>query len=367
MNGPHPSDPSSRPADPAAPAAGWQPSCPLPTSRYPRVLLGHGGGGRLMQELLDETVLPRLGLLRTDGLHDGALLAPGGPQLAFTTDAFVVDPLFFPGGDIGSLSVHGTVNDLAMCGARPLALSAALVLEEGLPMDVLERVLDSMHAAARACGTQVVTGDTKVVERRTGEGLWITTTGVGRVAAGASLAPWRLRPGDVLLVSGDIGRHGVAVMSRREGLAFETEVLSDSAAVTEPALALLAAGLDVRCMRDPSRGGLAAVLDELARSSGRDLAVREADVPVSREVSAACELLGLDPLMVPCEGRFLAVVPADDADAALRILERFDGCARAARIGVVGDTTGRTVQLENALGVRRGLILPSGEQLPRIC
>ncbi|MDD3650905.1 hydrogenase expression/formation protein HypE [Immundisolibacter sp.] len=341
----------------------FDPACPLPFTDYPAVLLAHGAGGRLMHQLLEQLVLPALGGPAA-AQHDAAVLAPADGRPALTTDSYVVRPLFFPGGDIGTLAVYGTVNDLAMAGARPRALSLALIIEEGLPMDSLWRVLCSVRAAADAVGVPVVTGDTKVVERGRGDGLYITSTGLGTVPPGVDLRPARIADGDAVLLSGDIGRHGIAVLAQREGLAFETALLSDCAPLHQVIAALLAAGIDLHCARDLTRGGLAAAVVELAMQSGRGVRLEEAAIAVSAPVAAACELLGFEPLHVACEGRLVTYVPAAQADAALAILRAAPGGEQAACIGRVG---GRGVVLRGPFGVERPLDLPAGELLPRIC
>jgi hydrogenase expression/formation protein HypE len=342
-------------------------SCPLPISRYENILLAHGGGGRLMHRLLEEIFLPAFDNPALAARHDGAQLNLGGEQLAFTTDAYVVRPLFFPGGDIGTLAINGTLNDLAMCGARPVALSAAFILEEGLPVDTLRRVVQSMRQAAAAAGVPLVTGDTKVVDRGRADGLYITTTGLGRIPAGVRIGPDRIQPGDHLLINGDVGRHGVAIMAVREGLGFETSITSDCAPLVNPVFRLIENGVHVRCLRDLTRGGLASALVELAETTGLDLLVDESAVPVSEEVQGACEILGLDPLHVANEGRFLAVVAPGDSDRALELLREAAPDLPAARIGEVrGPGQGR-VTLRSRIGAPRILDMFSGEQLPRIC
>ncbi len=340
-------------------------ACPAPL-RHATVQLAHGGGGRLMKELIEGVFLPALG---TDpqGLHDSALLDADGARLAFTTDGFVVHPRQFPGGDLGELAVYGTVNDLAMAGARPLALSAAFILEEGLPLDELAGLVRSLRAAADRCGVRVVTGDTKVVDRGKGDGIFITTTGVGLVPAGVDVHPRRVRPGDAVLVTGDLGRHGIAVMSVREGLAFQTPIASDCGPVHHLAAALLDAGLDVHCLRDPTRGGLASVLNEIAAAAGVAIEAREDAVPVDEAVAAACEILGLDPLYVACEGRMVAFLPEAEADRALALLRAHPEGRGAARVGRVVEGPAGRVTLRTSLGTARLLDLLSGEQLPRIC
>ncbi|WP_119419749.1 hydrogenase expression/formation protein HypE [Desertibaculum subflavum] len=344
----------------------FAPACPLPSESGDTIQLAHGGGGRMMTRLLDEVIRPAFGDAELDRRHDGALLALDGPT-AFTTDSYVVQPLFFPGGDIGSLAVNGTVNDLAMCGARPICLSVGLILEEGLPLATLRRILASMRSAADACRLRLVTGDTKVVDRGKGDGVFINTAGIGRVVARAPIGPQSVHPGDAIILSGDIGRHGIAVMAAREGLGFETPIESDCAPLVEPALALVEGGIPVHCLRDLTRGGLASAMVEIAESSGLAIELDEKKIPVRADIAAACELLGLDPLHVANEGRFAAFVPADDAGLALSLLRRHPVTQEAAVIGQVkADNAGR-VSCSGPLGVARAVDMLSGEQLPRIC
>lgn len=320
-----------------------------------------------MHELLANLFLPAFHNETLAVGHDAATLATAGARVAFTTDSYVVKPLFFPGGDIGSLAVHGTVNDLAMSGSRPRWLSAGFILEEGLPMATLWQVVQSMQAAARRCGVEIVTGDTKVVDRGRGDGLFINTAGIGLVEHALDIRPAAIRPGDQILVSGDLARHGMAIMTVREGLQFESAITSDSGPVHEAVQALLAAGVEVHCLRDLTRGGLASTLNELASAARVRLAVEETAIPVREDVHAACEILGLDPLHVACEGRFLAVVAAADVDRALTALR---GCPAAPQPALIGEVTAADaplVVLRSRIGAQRILDLPSGEQLPRIC
>jgi hydrogenase expression/formation protein HypE len=341
-------------------------SCPLPTGDGETVLMAHGGGGRAMARLLDTVIRPAFDDAELDRRHDGAVVEVGGPA-AFTTDSYVVRPLFFPGGDIGTLAVYGTVNDLAMCGARPLYLSVGLILEEGLPLDTLRRAVASMRDAARAAGVRLVTGDTKVVDRGKADGLFVNTAGIGRVVAPTSVGPAAVRPGDAVILSGDIGRHGMAVMAARESLGFETVIESDCAPVAAPVLTLLEAGVAVRCLRDLTRGGLASAAVEIAETAGLALAFDEAAVPVRDDVAAACELLGLDPLHVANEGRFLTIVDPADVDRAVAILRDHPVSAGAVAIGEVRDGPAGRVTCRGPLGVDRVVDMLSGEQLPRIC
>jgi hydrogenase expression/formation protein HypE len=342
-------------------------SCPLPITNQDHVTLAHGGGGRMMHTLLDRVILPVFGQQPLPSRHDGAVLEPGRGRIAFTTDSYIVHPLFFPGGDIGTLAVTGTVNDLAMCGARPLALSAGFILEEGLPVETLERVVRSMARTAEAAGVAIVTGDTKVVDRGKGDGVFVNTAGIGLVAHDRVIAPSSVRPGDAVILSGDVGRHGVAIMAVREGLRFENTIESDCATLHAPVLALLAAGIEVHCLRDLTRGGLATSLIEIAEASRLHVLVEETGIAVAENVNGACEILGLDPLYLANEGRFVAFVPAAEADRALAILRAHAVSARATCIGAVGESPAGLVTLHSRIGTRRILDMQSGEQLPRIC
>jgi hydrogenase expression/formation protein HypE len=330
-------------------------------------MLAHGGGGRLMHDLLEHYVLPAFHNPQLATRHDGALLAVGETRLAFTTDSYVVQPLIFPGGDIGSLAVNGTVNDLAMCGARPLYLSAGLILEEGLPLEILEKIVGSMRRCAEAAGVQVVTGDTKVVDKGKGDGIFINTAGVGVVEHPQTISPATVCAGDAILLSGDIGRHGIAVMATRAGLEFESDIQSDCAPLAAPVLALLQAGIAVHCLRDLTRGGLATSLVEIAEAAGVHLAVDEERIAVRQDVRGACEILGFDPLYLANEGRFIAFLPEPQAGRALEIMRQHEVSAAAARIGHVAQTPRGTVVLKTGLGTERVLDMLSGEQLPRIC
>ena len=343
------------------------PVCPLPASEDGCIERGHGGGGALTSRLITELFRPCFGAPPDEPLHDGATLAVGGSRLAFTTDSFVVTPLEFPGGDIGALAAIGTVNDLAMCGARPLYLSAGFILEEGLEIARLRRIAAAMGQAAAAAGVRVVTGDTKVVERGKGDGIYITTAGVGLIPPGVTIGPQCVRPGDVVLLSGDVGRHGIAIMAAREGLGFETEIVSDLASLAPAVAALIAAGVTLHCLRDLTRGGLATALVELATAARVELRLDAAAVAVGEAVRGACEILGLDPWYVANEGRLVAFVPEPDAARALAVLRSHPGGAEAAVIGRVGAAAGRGRVLADTIGGVRVLDLLSGEQLPRIC
>jgi len=301
--------------------------------------------------------------------HDGAVVPVNGSRLAFTTDSFVVRPLIFPGGNIGDLAINGTVNDLAMCGARPLYLSAGFILEEGLEMETLRTVVMSMQQAAAKANVKLVTGDTKVVDKGKGDGVFINTSGIGVIEANVAteIAPAAVQPGDAVIVSGDLGRHGIAILSVREGLEFESPILTDCANVWPSVQALLNAGIEVHCLRDLTRGGLATTLNEIAFDRNVCVRLEESLIPVDEVVQGACEILGLDPLYVANEGRFAAFVPVDQADAALEEMKKVEVSQGAARVGKVEEGPGRTVVLQSRIGGNRVVDMLSGEQLPRIC
>jgi hydrogenase expression/formation protein HypE len=342
-------------------------SCPLPIQQYPHVLLAHGGGGKLMHQLLENVFGKAFSNPILDSRHDSAQFSVPSGKLAMTTDSYVVRPIYFPGGDIGSMAIHGTVNDLAMSGARPLYLSCGFIIEEGLPMETLWRVVCSMRDAAQRCDVQIVTGDTKVVDKGKGDGLFINTTGIGVIEHALAIAPQNVQPGDAVIISGDLGRHGMAIMAVREGLQFESTIESDSAPVHEPVKALLDAGIEIHCLRDLTRGGLASALNEIAEVAGVKIAVEQKAIPVREDVHAACEMLGLDPLHVANEGRFVAFVAAKDAERAKQILRDHEVSAGSAIIGKVVEKAAPLVTLRSAIGASRILDMPSGEQLPRIC
>ena len=342
-------------------------TCPVPITRHTRVQLAHGGGGAMMQRLIQDVFLKAFGGPAEGLRHDGARLDVGAGRLAFTTDSYVVSPLFFPGGDIGTLAVNGTVNDLAMCGARPLCLSAGFILEEGLGLDVLERVVASMRDAARAAGVEIVTGDTKVVDHGRADGMYVNTAGLGVVEAGSDIAPARVAPGDCVILSGDVARHGIAVMAVREGLEFEGPVTSDCAPLADAVAALIHGGIDVHCMRDLTRGGLASALIEISEAAGWGLRLEEERIPVLEPVRAACEMLGFDPIYVANEGRFVSFVPAPQADRAVELLRSVPVSRHATLIGRVEAVRRGPVLLRSRIGAVRVVDLLSGEQLPRIC
>ena len=336
-------------------------ACPVPLSQYRQIVLGHGSGGRLTHELIQEVFAPPA------PLEDQATVAFHAGRLAITTDSFVVKPIFFPGGDIGKLAITGSVNDLAVGGALPRFISAAFILEEGVPIDDLRRIVESMRKACVECEVQLVAGDTKVVDRGKGDQVFIATTAVGEVPAGVSLSIGAARPGDRILVSGTLGDHGVAILSVREGIEFETPLLSDCAPLTGLAQALLAAAPGVRCMRDPTRGGLSSALNELCEASRVGAEIEEPAVPIKPEVRSACEMLGLDPLYVACEGRLMAVVPPEQADSALAALRSLPLGRDAALVGRLVDRHLGYVTVRSSVGGERVLPMLAGEQLPRIC
>jgi hydrogenase expression/formation protein HypE len=341
--------------------------CPLPLGSTDTIQLAHGAGGRQMRALIDRTFMPAFANPALLTRHDAAVVNLAGTKVAFTTDSYVVSPLFFPGGDIGKLAVCGTVNDLAMAGGRPSFLSAGFILEEGFPICRLERIVASMRDAAALSGVALVTGDTKVVDHGKADGMFINTTGIGFVPPHIEIGPARVRAGDAIILSGDIGRHGIAVMSVREGLEFESTIASDCAPLVTPVMRLLDAGIDVHCLRDLTRGGLASALIEIALDGQVGIEIKEGDIEISAPVSAACELLGLDPMYVANEGRFVAFVPEHDRNRALELLRGCDGCSGADVIGQARSVESGRVVMRGTFGNSRVLDLLTGEQLPRIC
>jgi hydrogenase expression/formation protein HypE len=343
-------------------------SCPLPLADYPSIVMGHGGGGKLGNELVENLFLPAFRNPELEDLGDAAVLALDGGRIAMSTDSFVVQPLFFPGGSIGELAVNGTVNDLAVSGAEPKYLSASFILEEGFALAQLAAIVEAMAQAARVAGVKIVTGDTKVVERGHGDGCYINTAGVGLLRAGVSVGPRHARPGDAILVSGSIGDHGMAIMSVREGLEFESHIRSDCAALNGLiAEVLAAAGSAVHTMRDPTRGGLASTLNEIAQASGAGMEIDEPNLPVHAEVQSACELLGLDPVYVANEGKAVFFVAAEAAGQVLEVLRAHPLGREAARIGRVTAEHPRLLVARTAMGANRVIPIQIGEQLPRIC
>lgn len=342
-------------------------SCPLPFSDHKEIVLAHGSGGRLSHRLIETMVLPAFRNELLAPLHDGAVFSIDGARLAFSTDSYVVKPIFFPGGDIGKLAVHGTVNDLAMCGARPLYLSAAFILEEGFPMQDFWRVLQSMRQAADAAGISLVTGDTKVVDRGKGDQIFINTSGVGVVPPDVEIHPRRARPGDKVIVSGQIAVHGIAIMSVREGLEFETQIASDTAPLNGLVETILAASKEIHVLRDPTRGGVTSALAEIAQSAEVGIRLNQASLPISEEVKGACEILGLDPLHVANEGKLLVLAPPQETDAILSAMRAHPLGREAAIIGEVVDGHPGMVTMKTHIGGTRVVDMLSGEQLPRIC
>ncbi len=342
-------------------------TCPLPLRDYPNIVMGHGGGGKLSGELIEHLFVPAFQNDDLAELGDSTVLPFAGARLAYSTDSFVVRPMFFPGGDIGDLAINGTVNDIAMSGAQPLWLSAGFILEEGLSMNALGAIVDSMGRAARAAGVRLVTGDTKVVDRGHGDGVYINTSGIGIVPDGVHIGPSRAKPGDVVLVSGEIGVHGTAIMSVRQGLEFGAAIESDTAPLNGLVATMLAASRDLHVLRDPTRGGVASTLNEIARSSKVGVQIDERAVPVPQVVRSACEMLGLDPLYVANEGKLIAIVPPESADAVLAAMRAHPLGALATRIGQVVDKHPGMVVARTGLGATRVVALQIGEQLPRIC
>ncbi len=357
-------EPTIDPIDNPIDVEGW--TCPVPLRDYDRVVLGHGGGGRLTSELVEHLFLPAFGSVGAE-LHDAATIHVGGGRLAFSTDSYVVQPLFFPGGCIGDLAVHGTINDVSMSGAQPIALSVGFIIEEGLKMETLGRVAQAMGEAARRAGVPLVTGDTKVVDAGHGDGLYLNTAGIGQIPDGVDIRPGRVAPGDVVIISGPIGLHGVAVMSKREGLEFGTEIRSDSAPLHGLVAAMLAASDGVHMLRDPTRGGVAASLCEIATEAGVGISYEEDALPIPDQVAAACSLLGLDAISIANEGKLLAFVAPDAANDVLGSMRSHPAGAEACVIGEVTEEHPGIVLAQTPLGTSRVIDLPLGEQLPRIC
>jgi len=344
---------------------GWV--CPLPLRDYPNVILGHGGGGKLSAELVEHLFLPAFQNDALGQLGDATVIPIAGQRLAMTTDSFVVKPLFFPGGSIGDLAVNGTVNDLAMSGAKPLYLTTGFIIEEGLPMSVLAGVIDRMREAAQRAGVTIVAGDTKVVDKGHGDGLFINTSGIGIIADAVNVAPQNARPGDVVIISGTMGDHGMAIMSVREGLEFETVIQSDCAPLNHLVQAMLGLTKDIHVLRDPTRGGVASSLNEIAKASHVGIALDDRTLPVTPDVASACELLGMDPIYVANEGKLLATVPPHAADALLALIREHPLGKNAAVIGQVVDQHPGVVVTRTGIGGTRVVDMQIGEQLPRIC
>jgi len=342
-------------------------ACPMPIGQYEKIVMAHGGGGRLMQQLIDNIMLRAFGSSSLKDKNDSAVLPAQQGRLAFTTDSYVVNPLFFPGGDIGKMAVCGTLNDLAMSGAKPLYLSCGFILEEGFAIESLQRIVQSMAQQAKAAGVEIVTGDTKVVEKGKGDGIYINTSGIGVLKTDLDISPSNIKAGDVILINGDIGRHGIAIMAEREGFHLEEPLESDCADVSGLVEMLVDAGLELHGMRDLTRGGLATALIEISTAANKQLLLQEADINIPKTVRSVCELLGLDPCYVANEGRFVAVLPAEQAEQALAIMQAHPLGENAAIIGQVEEAERGLVSMKNKIGTTRILELLSGTQLPRIC
>jgi hydrogenase expression/formation protein HypE len=342
-------------------------SCPIPIQQYPKILMAHGGGGTLMHNLIEKMFLPEFGSKEKNIPHDSAELKIKRKRLAFTTDSYVVKPLFFPGGDIGSLAVYGTINDLAMSGAKPLYISTGFIIEEGLPMETLWKVVQSMKNAAKSTEVEIVTGDTKVVDNGKGDGIYINTAGIGIIEHKLNINPSSIQAGDVIIINGDIGRHGIAIMAVREGLEFETTIESDCAPLNGTVMKMLDAELDIHCMRDLTRGGLSSALVEIAQASGLGININEKEIPIREDVKGACEILGFDPLYVANEGRFIIILPEKQAQKAIDILSFVKRDSDIHLIGKVTVNNSGLVTMKSLIGATRIVDMLSGEQLPRIC
>lgn len=344
---------------------GWV--CPIPLRDHPNVIMGHGGGGKLSAELVEHLFLPAFKNETLDNLGDSAVLPVAGGRLAFSTDSYVVRPLFFPGGNIGDLAINGTVNDIAMSGGQPLYLSAGFIIEEGMPLDQLAAIVETMAAAARTAGVSLVTGDTKVVDKGHGDGVYINTSGFGLIPDDVNINPANAQPGDVVIVSGEIGTHGIAIMSVREGLEFETIIETDSAPLNGLVADMLQISQDIHVLRDPTRGGVASSLNEIAQASQVGIVLQERKLPVAQAVHSACELLGLDPIYVANEGKLLAIVPSDIAEPVLACMQQHPHSRQATIIGQVTDQHPGIVVSKTGIGGTRVVDMQIGEQLPRIC
>lgn len=342
-------------------------SCPVDIQKYPFVTLAHGGGGKLMHNLIEKMFMPEFSKLDAGKRHDSAVIDIHTNKLAFTTDSYVVKPLFFPGGDIGSLAVHGTVNDLSMSGAVPKYISIGFIIEEGLPMETLWKIVNSMKEAAKVCGVEIVTGDTKVVDKGKGDGIFINTSGIGVIEHNLNINPSAIKEGDAVIINGDLGRHGIAIMAVREGLEFETIIESDSAPLNDLINKLINEGIEIHCMRDLTRGGLASALAEIAEASGLGINIYEKEIPLREDVRGACEILGLDPLYVANEGRFAMFIPEKCIEKATKIMQSDKNGAGVKKIGIVTSNNRGMVTMKSIIGATRIIDMLSGEQLPRIC
>jgi len=342
-------------------------SCPTPIGQYEKIVMAHGGGGRLMQQLIDNIMLSAFGNARLKDKNDSAVLQAQAGRLAFTTDSYVVNPLFFPGGDIGKMAVCGTLNDLAMSGAKPLYLSCAFILEEGFAIASLQKIVQSMAQQAKAAGVEIVTGDTKVVEKGKGDGIYINTSGIGVLETALDISPSRVKTGDVVLINGDIGRHGISIMAEREGFHLEEPLESDCADMSGLVENMVEAELDIHCMRDLTRGGLATALIEISDAANKHIKLQEADIEIPKTVRSVCELLGLDPYYVANEGRFITILPAHQAEQALAIMQAHPLGKNTMLIGQIEEAEHGMLSIKNKIGTTRILQLLSGTQLPRIC
>ncbi|MBU2445741.1 MAG: hydrogenase expression/formation protein HypE [Bacteroidetes bacterium] len=342
-------------------------SCPIPKSEYDKVLLAHGGGGTLSHQLLQKIFFSQFKNDLLDVHHDGAMFEINGNKFAFTTDSYVVTPIFFPGGNIGELAVNGTVNDLAVCGAKPLFISAGFIIEEGFEIEELWQVVLSMKAAADKAGVKIITGDTKVVDKGKGDKIFINTSGIGVIEKGINIAPNNCKPGDVILLNGRIADHGIAIMSAREGLEFETEVVSDSAPLNGLVESILSLTKNVHVMRDPTRGGIASALNEIAASANVGIEIYEDKISISEEVKGACEILGLDPLYIANEGKILIFVPESESDKILHVMRTHEYGKESQIIGRVTSENPKIVLMKTLIGSKRVVDMITGEQLPRIC
>lgn len=342
-------------------------SCPIPKSEYDKVLLAHGGGGTLSHQLLQKIFFPQFKNELLDVHHDGAMFEINGNKFAFTTDSYVVSPIFFPGGNIGELAVNGTVNDLVVCGAKPLFISAGFIIEEGFEIEELWKVVLSMKAAAEEAGVKIVTGDTKVVDKGKGDKLFINTSGIGVIEKDIDISPSNCKHGDVILINGRIADHGIAIMSAREGLEFETEVVSDTAPLNGLVELILNSTKNVHVMRDPTRGGIASALNEIAASANVGIEIYEDKIPISEEVKGACEILGLDPLYIANEGKILIFVPESESEKVLDVMRTHEYGEESQIIGRVTSENPKIVLMKTLIGSKRVVDMISGEQLPRIC
>ena len=341
--------------------------CPIPKSDYEHVLLAHGGGGKLTQQLIEKMFYPRLGNEILEKGHDGAFIPSISGELAMTTDSFVVDPIFFPGGDIGELAINGTVNDLVCCGAEPLYISLAFILEEGFLLEDLWKIVQSIERSSKAAGVTIVTGDTKVVERGKGDKIYINTTGIGQVVPGLRISPRNCKEGDVVIINGTIGDHGIAIMSERAGMSFESGTKSDTVPLNRMMLDVFNKQPDIHVLRDPTRGGLASSLNEICQSSGMGITLYENQLPVTEGVRGACEIMGFDPLYIANEGKILVILPGRHAGEVLDIMCTHEAGRESRIIGKVTGSHGGMLHLETTIGSTRIIDMISGEQLPRIC